>query len=123
LGDALSFLHGYGARVLLVFAIVLGLWGAYAYFRTHRLSGGFRSSYLIMAVLTPVQGILGAAALATGGHPNEGILHMVYGAFATLFLPGAYVYSRGGDSRREALILAGASWIVAIAYFRGIATG
>ncbi len=123
MGDALSFLHGYGARVLLVFAIVLGLWGAYAYFRTHRLSGGFRSSYLIMAVLTPVQGILGAAALATGAHPNEGILHMVYGAFATLFLPGAYVYSRGGDSRREALILAGASWIVAIAYFRGIATG
>jgi len=123
LADALSFLHGYGARVLLVFAIVLGLWGAYAYFRTHRLSGGFRSSYLILAVLTPVQGILGAAALATGGHPTEGILHMVYGAFATLFLPCAYVYSRGGDSRREALILAGASWIVAIAYFRGIATG
>ena len=121
--ETLAFLHGYGARVLLVFAIVLGLWGAYHYFRTHRLSPGFRSTYVIMAVLTPVQGLLGAAALATGGSPAEGILHMVYGAFATLFLPGAYVYSRGGDARREALILAGASWIVAIAYFRGIATG
>ena len=121
--ETLAFLHGYGARVLLVFAIVLGLWGAYHYFRTHRLSPGFRSTYVIMAVLTPVQGLLGAATLAAGGSPAEGILHMVYGAFATLFLPGAYVYSRGGDARREALILAGASWIVAIAYFRGIATG
>ena len=118
-----AFLHAYGARVVLVFAIVLGLWGAYHYFRAQRLSGGFRSTYVIMAVLTPIQGLLGAGALAAGGDPRAGILHMVYGVFATLFLPGAYVYSRGGDARREALVLAGASWIVAIAYFRGISTG
>lgn len=119
--DSLAFLHGYGARVLLVFAIVLGVWGAYHYFRTHRLSAGFRSTYLIMAVLTPVQGLLGAGTFVAGGSPH--LLHLVYGAFATLFLPGAYLYSRGTDARREALILAAASWIVAIAYFRGIATG
>ena len=48
---------------------------------------------------------------------------MVYGIFAVLFLPGAYLYARGGNARREALILAGASWIVTIAFFRGISTG
>lgn len=121
--DSLVFLHGLGSRVLIVFAIVLGVWGAYHYFRTRELSGGFRSTYLILAVLVPIQGLLGLAALATGGQPAEGILHMVYGVFATLFVPGAYLYARGSDKRREALILAGASWIVAIAFFRGIATG
>jgi CDP-diglyceride synthetase len=121
LKETLLFLHGYGARVLIAFAIVLGVWGAYHYFRTHELSGGFRSTYLIMAVLIPIQGLLGLGGLASGGDPR--ILHIVYGVFATLFVPGAYLYARGSDKRREALVLAGASWIVAIAFFRGIATG
>ena len=121
--DVLTFLHAYGARVLVVFAVVLGLWGAYHYFRNERLSGGFRSTYVIMAGLTPVQGLFGVLALLAGGHAAAGLLHMVYGAFATLFVPGAYAYSRGNEARREALILAGASWIVAIAFFRGISTG
>lgn len=123
MGGTLAFLHAYGARVLIVFALVLGLWGAYYYFRNQRLSGGFRSTYLIMAGLVPIQGLLGLVALLSGDSPREGILHIVYGVFAVIFVPGAYLYSRGSDTRREALILAGASWIVAIAFFRGIATG
>jgi heme A synthase len=121
--SVLASLHGYGARVLLAFAVLLGLWGSYHYFRNQRLSGGFRSTYLIMAALTPVQGLLGVGALIAGGNPSRGFLHMVYGIFAVLFLPGAYVYSRGGTDRREALVLAGAAWIVSIAFLRGIFTG
>ncbi len=121
--QTLAFLHTFGSRVLLAYAVVLGVWGAYFYFRSRRVSGGFRSSYLILAVLTPVQGLLGLGALLAGGSAREGILHMVYGIFAVLFLPGAYLYAHGGTDRREALILAGAAWIVSIAYFRGIATG
>lgn len=120
---AVAFFHSYGARVLLIFAILLGLWGTFLYFRNLRVSGGFRSSYLIMAGITLLQGLFGLGALVLGGFPHEGILHMVYGAFAVLFLPGAYLYSHGGADRRETLILAGACWIAAIAYFRGIATG
>lgn len=121
--ETLAFLHGLGARALVAFAVVLGVWGAYQYFRAQRLSGGYRSTYLIMAGLVPLQGILGVAAQIAGGSAREGILHFVYGVFATLFVPGAYGYSRGNDARREALILAGASWIVGIAFFRGISTG
>ena len=119
----LTFLHSLGARVLLIYAVLLGAWGTYFYFRNRRVTGGFRSSYLIMAGLVPLQGLLGLAAIAAGGWPQGKWLHFVYGAFAVLFVPGAYLYSRGGVERRETLILAGASWIVAIAFFRGIATG
>ena len=119
----IAFLHAYGARVLLIFALVLALWGTFLYFRNRPITGGFRSSFLIMAGVTVLQGLLGVGALITGGSPREGILHMVYGAFAALFLPGAYLYSQGGNKRRETLVFAGACWIVAIAYFRGIATG
>ena len=118
----LAFLHGLGASALLLFAVVLGIWGTYQYFRKAEVSGGFRSSFLVMAGLTAIQGLIGLAALTSGGRPTN-LLHFVYGAFAVLFLPGAYLWARSGNRRREALILAGAAWVVSIAFFRGIATG
>jgi len=123
LTDTFVFLHSLGARALVAFSVLLGLWGAYSYFRHASVSGGFRSSYLIMAGLTAVQGLFGLALYVTGHAPSRGVLHVVYGIFAVLFLPGAYAYAQSGSKRREAVILAGAAWIVAIAYLRGTSTG
>lgn len=120
--DAFVFLHRFGATALVVFAVLLGLWGAFGYFRLAQVSGGFRSSYLIMSGLTAVQGLFGLALFVTGHQPTR-LLHVVYGIFAVIFLPGAYLWAHGGSKRREAIILAAAAWIVAVAYFRGISTG
>ncbi len=118
----LGSLHGFAARVVLAYAVALAVWGTYTYFRNQELGGGFRASYLIMAGLTGIQGLLGLATFLLGARPVE-LLHVVYGIFAVIFLPGAYLYAHGGSRRREAVILAGACWIVSIAYLRGIATG
>jgi heme A synthase len=107
---------------VLLSAIVLAVWGTIQYFRNRPVSGGFRSSFLIMTGLTLLQDVIGLASLVLG-HPPRSLLHIVYGIFAIVFLPGAYIYSRGGSPRRESVILAGACWIVSIAFFRGIATG
>jgi CDP-diglyceride synthetase len=122
LTDAFVFLHTFGARALVAFAVLLGIWGAYGYFRNAQVSGGFRASYLIMAGLTALQGLVGLGLFVAGQRPHT-LLHLVYGIFAVLFLPGAYLWAHGGSKRREAVILAAAAWIVAVAYFRGIATG
>jgi hypothetical protein len=120
--DALLFVHQVGARALVAFAVVLGVWGAYLYFRRESVTGGFRSSFLIMAGLTAVQGLAGLTVILLGQRLHNP-LHVVYGIFAVLFLPGVYRYAQGGTKRREAVYLAGAAWIVAIAYLRGFATG
>jgi hypothetical protein len=122
LANAFVFLHRFGATALVVFAVVLGIWGAYGYFRHAKVSGGFRSSYLMMAGLTALQGLVGLGLFVVGHRPHT-LLHLVYGIFAVLFLPGAYLWAHGGSKRREAIILAAAAWIVAVAYFRGMATG
>jgi len=122
LTDSLVFLHILGARALIAFSVLLALWGTYGYFRHAAVSGGFRATYLIMAGVTAVQGLAGLALFVTG-HPPQRLLHIVYGIFAVLFLPGAYAWAQTGSKRREAVILAGAAWIVAIAYLRGISTG
>src|SRR6202022_4780430 len=94
--DPLRFLHALGARTLLVFAVVIAVWGTYQYFRKAEVSAGFRSSYLVMAGLTVVQGLLGLAGFASGGRPTT-LLHFVYGPFAVLFLPGAYLWAHSGS--------------------------
>jgi hypothetical protein len=119
--DVLAQLHGLAATALLIYALILGVWGSYRYFRNQALSGGYRASFLVMAGFSAVQGLLGLGAFVLGGRPTE-LLHIVYGVFAVIFLPGAYLFAHGGSSRREAVILAGAAWIVSIAFFRGIAT-
>ena len=121
--DVLVALHTITAWALLAYALVLAVWGTYLYFRKAAVTGGFRSGFLIMTGLAPVQGLFGAALLLAGNRPADWPLHIVYGIFAVLFLPGLYFYAHGGSRSREAVFLAGACWVVAVAYFRGISTG
>ena len=123
MSEFLVALHRISATALVIFAVLLAVWGTYLYFRRAELSGGFRSSFLIMAALTAVQGLFGLVLLLLGNRPAGWPLHIVYGIFAVLFLPGVYRYAQGGTKRREAVFLAGAAWIVAIAYIRGFMTG
>src|SRR5262249_41276193 len=74
-----------------------------------------------MIALTGVQGLMGVALIAVA-RPRE-IVHVVYGAFAIIFLPGVYFWAARGSRAREAALMAASCWIVAIAYGRGILTG
>jgi cell shape-determining protein MreD len=123
LNDVLATIHGFTGRAMLLFALVLAVWGTYLYFRRAALNGGWRSSFLILAGLTALQGLAGLVLLFLGSRPADWPLHIVYGIFAVIFLPGVYMYAQGGTKRREAVFLAGAAWVVSIAFFRGLATG
>jgi len=120
-----DFLHGRFAVALILYAILLGIWGGFQFFRGRAVSGGFRSSYVLMIGLLVVQGLLGAAMFITQNPkgPKEGILHVVYGIFAIVFLPGMYFYAARGSRAREAAFMAASCWIVVVAFGRGIATG
>jgi hypothetical protein len=117
-----TFLHARLAIALLLFAVLLGVWSMITLGTGRRVSGGLRSSFLLMIGLTAVQGFFGLLALATGHHSRNPV-HFVYGLFAIAFLPGLYFFAARGSRAREAMLLAIASWVVAIAYGRGIITG
>jgi len=117
----LAFLHQRFALALILFAAALGVWGTVAFIRSRQVSAGFRSSYVLMIALTGVQGAIGLILL-TMTQPKE-LLHVVYGAFAFLWLPGVYFWAGRGTKAREAGFLAIACWVVVIAFGRGILTG
>jgi len=119
--STLAFLHARFALALILFAVALGVWGSAGFALRRRVSPGFRSSYVLMIALTGVQGLIGLA-LITMARPHE-LVHVAYGAFAIVFLPGVYFWAARGSRAREAAFMAVSCWIVAIAYGRGILTG
>jgi heme A synthase len=119
----LAFLHQRFAIALILLAVLLGIWGALGFLRNRQVSGGFRSTYVLMIGLLAVQGLLGVVLLFLDGQPREGIVHLVYGIFAAVFLPGMYFYAARGSRAREAAFLAASCWIVAVAFGRGFTTG
>jgi CDP-diglyceride synthetase len=118
----LAVLHARFAFGLIVLTVLLGLWGTYQYLRRRAVSGGFRSTFLVLAGLTAAQGLAGLVVLAIAGPPRY-LLHVVYGVFAVVFLPAVYAYAGRGARDREAVFLAAACWIVLIAFIRGWTTG
>ncbi|MDQ6772280.1 MAG: hypothetical protein M3024_04720 [Candidatus Dormibacteraeota bacterium] len=131
-------LHQRLGLACLLYAVLVGIWGTFQLARRQSVSSSLRAAFLLMIALTAVQGLIGIVAFAAGGRPRE-LLHIVYGIFAIIFLPGAVLFAsaqgrQGSQGRqggtpgantplREAAILAGACWIVAIAFGRGILTG
>ena len=118
------FLHARLAVAAILFAILLGIWGSYQYIRHKAVSGGFRSGYLLLCGLVAVQALFGILTLLTGSRLHNP-LHIVYGVFSVVFLPGLYFYSASGRSSkaREAAFLAASCWIVLVALGRGWITG
>jgi hypothetical protein len=117
----LTFLHLRFAIALIAFAILLGIWGTVAFITRRQVSPGFRSSYVLMIALVAVQGAIGLILL-TATQPKE-LLHVVYGGFAFVWLPGVYFWAGRGTKVREAAALTIACWVVAIALVRGYVTG
>ena len=118
----LEFIHARFAIALIVFAVVLGLLGAFQLLTRRAAGGSFRAGYLLLLGLTLAQGLAGAGAYIGGARPRE-LLHVVYGIFAALFLPGVYFFAGRRARDTEVTLLTLACWTVAIAYGRGIMTG
>ncbi len=117
----IAYLHQRFALALILFSVVLGVWGTVAFARRRQIGPGFRSSFVLVIALTAIQGLAGLILLTMV--PPRSLLHLVYGGFAILFLPGVYFYAGRGSRVREAALLSAACWIVAIAFGRGIITG
>ena len=120
--NVLKPVHGRLAIALIVFAFILGVWGLYQLIRYKAVSGGFRASFLMLAGLAGLQDLAGLLTLVSGGNLADK-LHLIYGAFAILFLPFMFVYTSRGDRYREAAFLSASCWIVLVAFIRGLMTG
>ena len=95
--------HGRLGSTAMLFALGLGIWGLFLYFRKQGPSGGFLGGLVIGEVVFILQAVLGGV-LYFSGFPLAKAVHILYGALGVLAVPAAYTYTRGGTERRDALI-------------------
>lgn len=100
---SLSEFHARLGNAGLLFALALGLWGLWLYFRKQRSGGSYLGAMVIGEILFIAQGIVGATLYFTSHAPARPV-HILYGVVAVITLPFAYAFGRGQDERREALM-------------------
>lgn len=122
-------LHAYNVYLVLLAAIVAGVWGLILYFMKKEMSKAWRYSLYVVAGLGALQAIFGLILLAFGlkaGKPGDSLyyLHYVYGAIVALGLPIGVTYASGGKHpRRDMLIFSIVALVVAAAGVRALVTG
>jgi hypothetical protein len=120
--DTLVFIHTRLALTAVLYALALGSWAAWSYFRGHGVNSSYWGALIIGEVVMLGQGLLGAALVLGGARPAD-VLHFLYGVLVALSWPGVYVYTNARAGRSEAAIYALVSFFIFGLSIRAIMTG
>lgn len=102
----LQFVHGRLSVTVLLYLLILGLWGLWSYLRGRGISPSLWGALAIAELLIVVEGLLGAGLFVAGYRPARTGIHILYGVFLAVALPGAYTLTRERQARGQALIFA-----------------
>lgn len=102
-------IHGALSNTAWLFFLIIGVWGLFRAIRGQAVNGNYLGAAFIGQLIFVVQTILGAS-LWIGGYSGEiqrPAIHLLYGAFALVFLPFIYLsVLRGDDTNRAQWVLA-----------------
>ncbi len=122
LTPVIDFIHLRLGIALIAVYLICSLWAAWQYLRYKAISGGFRATFLMAGGLLVVQALVGLGLLLEGQRPGE-FLHFIYGGVALVAAFGGFTYSGSLSRSREALLLAGCSWLLLGLTIRALMTG
>lgn len=108
---------------MLLFLLVLAIWGFWIYVRGPGITGSFWGALAIGEGLIVVEGLVGGILSMLGNVPARGWLHVLYGVVALIGIPAAFAFTRGRTGRYEALIYALAALFLAGITNRAQTTG
>jgi len=107
--DTLILIHSRFSQTIVLYFLFLGIWGLYRAIRRYGVDGSYLGALVIGQVLYWLQGGMGAVLWAGGfirdvARPE---MHILYGAFALVFLPFVFLVGlKGDDSNRAQWVLA-----------------
>jgi uncharacterized membrane-anchored protein YitT (DUF2179 family) len=121
---SLSVLHTGLANACTIFSLLIAGYGFWLFFRKQNVSTSFLGMLAIGQLLYMAQMVIGITLLAGGAEPpsQRGWVHYLYGVVLVIALPSLYAYTRGQDTRREALLYALMGLFLAGISLRAVAT-
>lgn len=113
--------HSRLSNAVLLYAVILGVWGIYNFVRRREVSEGYWGALAVGELLILAQGLLGGYLWYQGVRPARGI-HILYGVVTALGIPAVYTYTQGRGGRAENLAYGSAALIVALLAYRAVTT-
>ncbi len=121
--SSLVFVHERLSITVLLFLLALGFWSLWQFLRGEGMSGSLWGALVIGEGLILLEGLLGVVLYLAGLRPGRPAIHILYGIFLAVALPGAFSFSRGRSARGEALIFALVALFLAGVTIRARITG
>ncbi|MDQ3227052.1 MAG: hypothetical protein M3Q50_10540 [Chloroflexota bacterium] len=118
----LFLLHDRLSITVMLFMLVLGIWGIFTFWRKRAMSGSFAGALAIGELLVVLQVAAGVLLLGAGAR-SPGVTHYLYGITAILVLPFAWSYFRARDQRQALLIYSLVALFIFGLAVRGMMTG
>ena len=119
----MSIIHHGLANAVLLYALIMGVWGFSRYFRKQGVDSSFWGSLVIAEILILVQGGFGVTMWFLSLRPERGGIHILYGIVSAISLPAVYLFTKGQDERRDMLIYSAVLLFLVGISLRAIATG
>lgn len=120
--ETIGEIHRVLSNTTVLFFLLLGLWGLVRAIRKNGVNGSYLGAMVIAELLFVLQALLGVVLLLNGDRPGR-IVHLIYGTFALVALPGLFAYLKGDDSNQAQWYYAtGILFLFGIA-LRAIGTG
>ena len=114
-------LHGRLATVLVLYYVLVGLWGLWLGIRNSGPTPGYRGAIVIATVAAVLQGVIGGLVFALVRPPRESV-HVLYGFALVLAMPLAATLMRDRQPRGQSVALGLAALFTAGLAIRGITT-
>ncbi|MDQ2951626.1 MAG: hypothetical protein M3R54_05130 [Chloroflexota bacterium] len=119
--DIVLALHGRLATVLVLYYVLVGLWGVWLGIRNSGPTPGYRGAIVIATVAAVLQGVIGVLVFALV-RPSRESLHVLYGFALVLAMPLAATLMRDRQPRGQSVALGLAALFTAGLAIRGITT-
>ncbi len=107
-------IHASIATSVILFNIVLGVWGFLKYLRGQGMDGNFWGAIWLSPVLGLIQVVVGLILVFMGLGVGVRAVHYLYGSLVVLSVPAAFAFTKGRDDRGAVLIYAATLLLVSV---------
>jgi hypothetical protein len=120
---ALAVFHDRLSNTVLLYLIIMAVWGFWRYIRKQGVSPNYWGALVIAEIVILVQGAAGALMWLTSALRPGRSIHLLYGIVIAMSLPAAFLFTRGREARRDVLIYSAVLLFLVGIAIRSIVTG
>ena len=115
--------HDRLAFAILLYVMILFIWGLWRIIRKLNVDGNFRGALVIAESLILGQGVLGIILVIIGLTPERGGMHFLYGVVGALGIPLVFTFNKVRNDPSVMLVSTAVLFFIAVIFVRSMSTG